>query len=421
MQFSNPTASSPTTSELATPTRARPFAKTQTQTPLWLRWLLGRELAPSYPEYQRAVAALQQGDQPMDDLVDWMMQSGTRDAKVLFEQALVHGHASISDCPAPLREFFIQVEQPPDWLDPQLLADGVRFMHGTGTTATYVLRDLALMGGYLLSGFNQSLVMTGALNNGTARRIAETGQWWIDCTEPDGLQPFAAGYRSTLHVRFIHALVRRNLAQKPEWDHAKWGLPLSQIDMVSTYLGFSVVMLAGLRALGIPITPRESAAVMHVWKYACWLMGVNACWLVDSEREGIVLLRHALMTQSQPDWSSRELAQALAQEPKQREYPQLQTLRRNLAYQQHLSMSRYFLGRKKMQQLGLPTDVTAWFPLLSTPLRFVHYSGRRVVPALRSQLEQQGRDAQQNALAAIFGAKPHGLIQPDAQHPAHVA
>lgn len=416
MQNLNPVTSNP-----VTPTRARPFAKTQIYTPLWLRWILGRELAPSYPEYQRVVAALQQGDQPMDDLIDWMMQSGMRDTKPMFEQALQHGYASIPDCPAPLREFFQQVEQAPAWLDRQLLADGVRFMHGTGTTATYVLRDLALMGGYLLSGFNQSLVMTGALNHGTSRRIAETGQWWIDCTEPNGLQPFAAGYRSTLHVRFIHGLVRRNLANKPEWDHAKWGLPLSQIDMVSTYLGFSVVMLGGLRALGVPISSRESAGVMHVWKYACWLMGVDACWLVDSERDGIILLRHALMTQSQPDWTSRELAQALAQEPKQREYPHWQTLRRQLAYQQHLSISRYFLGRKKMQQLGLPTDVTAWFPLLSTPLRFIHYSGRRVVPALRSQLEQQGRHAQQNALAAVFGAKPRGLIQPDANHPAHVA
>ena len=406
---------------LAIPTRARSFENTQIHTPRWLRLILGRGLSPSYPEYQRVLAALHQGDQPMDDLVEWMMKSGARDAKALFEQALQQGYHSIPDCPAPLREFFQQVEQLPAWLDQQLLADGVRFIHGTGTTATYVLRDLALMGGYLLSGFNQSLVMTGALNNGTSRRIAETGQWWIDCTEPNGLQPFAAGYRSTLHVRFIHALVRRNLAQKPEWDHAKWGLPLCQIDMVSTYLGFSVVMLVGLRALGIPVSAHESAAVMHVWKYACWLMGVDERWLVDSEKQGYVLLKHALMTQSPADWTSRELAQALAQEPKQREYPQWQTLRRRLAYQQHLSMSRYFLGRKKMQQLGLPTDVTAWFPILSAPVRFVYYTSQRVVPPLRNQLEQQGRNAQQNALAAIFGAKPRGLIQPDANHPAHVA
>jgi len=84
-------------------------------------------------------------------------------------------------------------------------------------------------------------------------------------------------------------------------------------------------------------------------------------------------------------------------------------------------MSRYFLGSKKMQKLGLPTDVTAWFPILSAPVRFVHYTSQRVVPPLRNQLEQQGRNAQQNALAAIFGAKPRGLIQPDANHPAHVA
>ncbi len=49
--------------------------------------------------------------------------------------------------------------------------------------AVYVLRDLALMGGYLLSGLNQALIMTGALNKDAAKRFAETSKWWMDCTE----------------------------------------------------------------------------------------------------------------------------------------------------------------------------------------------------------------------------------------------
>jgi len=154
------------------------------------------------------------------------------------------------------------------------------------------------MGGYLLSGFNKALILTGALNKGAAQRIAETGKWWIDCTEHGGMEKHAAGYRSTLHVRMVHAMVRRHLPKNPEWKNEEYGLPVNQIDMVATYLAFGPVMLVGMRALGIPVLPRDSRAVMHLWKYAGWLMGVEDKWLVDDEREGLALLYKTYMTQS---------------------------------------------------------------------------------------------------------------------------
>jgi hypothetical protein len=401
------------------PGRVRPFAKTQAPTPAWLRLLIGRELAPSRAEYDAVVDALWDGDPAMDALVEWMFAYGPKEARALVEKAMHSGVGSIPDAPEPLRAFFRSVEQAPPWLDRALIDEAVHFIHGTGLTATYVLRDLALMGGYLLSGFNQTLVLTGALNNGTSQRIAETGKWWMDCTDPGGLERFGDGFKSTLHVRMVHGLVRRNLAGKAEWNSAEWGLPLSQIDMAATYLGFSVVMLGGLRKLGVPVTPRESRAVLHLWTYACWLMGVDEKWLVQREADGVVLLNHTFMTQSRADWTSRELATALAQEPLERHYPLFEKARRKLAYHQHLSVSRYFLGREKMGQLGLPQDIGPWYAWLSTPPRALNYSVQRFLPALRAGLERKGRAAQKAALDSLFGKREQGLIQPDQRHPAH--
>lgn len=400
------------------PKRVRPFEKTRTPTPGWLRRVLGRELAPSEREYREAGEALWHGDPLMDDWVDWMYRHGPREGRALFEQALASGIDSLEAPPQPLRALFREVERRPDWLRPELLDEGARFIHGTGLTAPYVLRDLALMGGYMLSGFNQALVKTGALNKGASRRIAETGKWWVDCTEPGGLERHATGFETTLHVRMVHALVRRNLSLDPEWDMEQWGLPLSQIDMAATYLGFSVVMLGGLRKMGVPVTRRESQAVMHLWRYACWLMGVDEKWLVDTEREGIVLLHHTFMTQSRPDWTSRELARALAREPLERQYPRWRALRQRLAWRQHLSVSRYFLGRNKMEQLGLPTNITPWYPLLTLPWRFISYSLQRMVPPLNRWQQRRGRTIQLDTLAAMFGDGEHDVIRPSGDHPA---
>lgn len=385
------------------PGRARPFEKARIKTAPWQKLLLGRDLSPSRTEYDRVMAACWEGDPAMDALVRWMYDTGPGPARALFQQAVDKGIARIPDAPGPLKTFFNIVDAEPAWLDRSLIEEGVAFIHGVGLAGPYVLRDLALMGGYLLSGFNHVLVMTGALNKDTALRIAETGQWWVDCTEHHGLERFGPGFRSTLHVRLVHAMVRRALAKNPKWDENQWGVPVNQIDMVATYLGFCVVMLGGLRQLGIPVTARESKAVMHLWAYAGWLMGVDERFLVFSEKDGIVLLAHTFMTQSKPDWTSQELARALAKEPLQRKYRNFAQLRGKLAYHQHLSVSRFFLGKKKMQQLGLPDNVLPWFPLLTVVPRSLNYLGHKALPALRIKQQQQGRAAQMAVLQQMFG------------------
>ncbi|MCP5016407.1 MAG: DUF2236 domain-containing protein [Ketobacter sp.] len=406
--------------ETIIPGRARPFEKSQVATPPWLKAILGRELAPTRDEYNAVNSALWDGDKAMDALVAWMFEADTKERRTQVQWAFQNGDQGLENSPAAIQSFFNTLQTPPSWIDFELVEEGVNFIHGLGITAGYVLRDLALMGGYMLSGFNQSLVMTGALNKGTAQRIAETGKWWIDCTEHRGMRPFGPGYKTTLQVRMVHALVRRGLDKHKDWDHSHWGLPLSQIDMVATYLGFSVVMLVGLRKLGIPVLPRESKAVIHLWSYACWLMGVDEKWLVQSESEGFVLLNHTYMTQSKPDATSRELAQALAQEPLERSFDRFQTAQRKLSYYQHLGMSQYFLGRKKMAELGFEDLGLPWYPLASNGPRALVYTAEHFVPGLRRRQQQRGRKAQRAMLASMFGEQEHAIIKPDTDHPAHI-
>ena len=420
MQPMMQTTEAPTGAARPAPGRARPFEKTQAPTPFWLRKLLGRDQAPSREEFAAVCDATWEGDPAMDALVEWMFTwpEGPRAARALFDQALAEGVPA--DAPAPLLTFFKSVERTPAWVDREAIEDGVVFIQRVGAAAPYVLRDLSLMGGYLLSGFNQSLVQTGALNTGTARRLAETGKWWMDCTTAGGLERFGPGFATTLHVRRVHSLVRRHLARSKDWDHAHWGLPLNQMDMVCTYLGFSVVMLLGLRKIGIPVTRRESRGVMQLWSYACWLMGVDERWIRLRESEASVLLHHGLMTQSMADWTSKELGHALSREPLERHYPRLQTLRRRLAYHLHLSMSGYFLSRGQMASLGLPARVSGWFPAVTLLPRFVFYSAQRLVPGLNRWQQHRGRAVQRALLASLFGDAEHDVIQPDADHPAHL-
>ena len=408
------------------PRRVRPFEGTQLRINPFMKLMMGRDPSPTRDEYNDMVAALWQGDAPMDALLDWMYEIGPREGRKLYEQALERGIDSIADAPKPLRDFFRLVERTPVWLDRALIEDGVSFIHRTGLAGPYVLRDFALMGGYLLSGFNHALVMTGALNKGAAQRIAETGKWWVDCTEHDGLSRFGVGFKTTLRVRMVHGMVRRHLPARPEWDSSEWGIPVNQTDMLATYLAFGPIMLVGMRAMGIPVTPHESKAVMHLWKYAGWLMGVEDKWLVDGERDGLVRLYQTFLTQSRADWTSAELGRALSEEPLHRQFswgkylPPLQEVRRKMFYHQHLSNSSLFLNRKQMRKLGLPENVLPWFPLMTMAPRFASYSLQRFNPLLKKRLEREGRKVQLAALQSMWGDKQQDIINPGDRHPAHV-
>ena len=403
------------------PTRAKSFAETQ-KTPKWakaFRPLLKQDVAPSKQEYQAIVGALSLGDELMDDYIAWMFASNPKVAKQKYDQALHHGIESVENCPEQLRKIFAHFDNTPRWLDRELINDAIAFIHSAGNDGVHVLRDAALMGGYLLPGFNHALVLTGALNQDASKRFAETAKWWMDCTEYGGLERFGAGFKSTLHVRLIHGLVRRSLTANPEWDTGQWGTPISQIDMAATNLAFGLVFLLGLRALGIFPTPHESRSVLHLWKYAGWLMGVDERWLVDNERDGLVLLYRTQLTQSEADWTSQALGKALSLEPLDREYPHFSHLRRQFAYQQHLSISRYFIGRKNMEKLGLSKRVLPWYPLFATPFNALTYTVQRLVPTLKRAQQKRGRQAQRDYMTT-FGEKGKTTLQPDKNHPAHV-
>jgi hypothetical protein len=373
---------------------------------------------PTPAQWRALGEGLLDGDPAADSLFAWMLEAGMSTARPLFERALADGVDRVAGASAPLRSFFAQVEARPAWVDDARLDAGARACGLSGMTGLHVLHDLALMGGYQASAINRTLVLTGALRDGAQRRTAETLKWWVDATTPGALTRHGAGFRSTVLVRLMHAMVRHQVQRKPEWNGEALGLPVNQTDMAVTYLGFCVVFLFGQRLLGVPLTKREAEDVMHLWKYIAWLMGVEERWLVDTEQAGRVALYQHVLAQAPPDESSRALGRALMDEPLRRHYPTLPALRGRFERARHLSIQRAYLGRASMDALGLPTGVLPWYPLLTAPLIALWHLGHRALPGGRERLARRGRAAQVGYLSVVFGRSPADIAPLD--RPAHV-
>jgi hypothetical protein len=373
------------------------------------RLLAGRGAQLSPQLWRQLGEGYWQGDDAADRLVDWMMKEGPQHTHPLLARAIRNGIDSIPDAPSELHEFFAGVERPPAWLDPVLLAEGARICQLAGVTGHYVLRDGGLMPGYLASAINKTLLLTGALQRGARRRMAETMKWWLDCTADGGMLRGGPGWNTTLHVRLMHTFVRRRVKSLPQWQAEEWGLPVNQTDMAGTYLVFAIAFLYGLRVCGVPITSEEGRAVVHFWRYVSWLMGVDEAWLVNTEAEGRTLLWHIAVSQPEPDESSMQLGQALMNEPLQRPYPNLAWLRGRFERQKHLSVTRLFTSRAQMRALGLPGTVLPWYPLLMMPLNLGWHLAHRLLPGGRERLIRTGRARQEALVQRHFGQETQAM------------
>lgn len=362
-----------------------------------LGYMTDDHIQPTYAEYLSLNESLQTGDIAMDKVMSWVMQN-PREHRKYFETALYQGLEKLPHQIIELTEFFKQVEQKPSWYDQQKIDDSLQFTYKLGLNNSFILRDLSLMTGYLYPGFNQPLVLTGALNQQASKRLAETSKWWMDITEPHAFERFNAGFTSTIYVRFIHSLVRFQLNKSEKWDAETWGTPINQYDQAMTNIAFSGVVLIGIRALGIFPNKREVDSFLHFWKYAGWLMGIDEKWLIDKESESWKLIYWLRFTHPDADESSISLGSSLSKEPFERQYRYLRPLQQKLAYKQHLEITQFFIGRKQMKKLGLKAQSASWFAYYLFAKNALLYTGAKCFKVLDDFLLKNGREMQKIGL-----------------------
>ncbi|GAS98218.1 uncharacterized protein RMCC_5183 [Mycolicibacterium canariasense] len=368
--------------------------------------LLARALgigAPTGRQWQRLGERLTVGDEPMDRLLDWMVDTGLTETRPMFDRALTEGIARVPEAPAPLRDFFVSVETMPDWVDVEVLRRGQRALRRGGADGMYVARDVSLLGGYQFSGFNKTLLRTGALEKGSNKRFAETMQWAIDVISEGGLEPLGIGYRSTIRVRLIHAFVRRHLASMPGWRDGDWGLPVNQTDMAATLVGALIAPPVGGLGMGILTAPADLEAIAHLTRYVGWLIGVEDEWLPRDFRDAVRVLFHTLTALSAPDESTRQLAAPMVEDPMSWHYDHLPTLRRRLARAQHLSVTSGFLGPRAMRMLGLPAYVPPWYPLMRLPINVARSVIDMAIPGGMERAARRGQREQHALLRTMIG------------------
>ena len=255
--------------------------------------------------------------------------------------------------PKALRDFFEEIETPPEWFDYSACNAGIRAFYAN---ANFVL--VAFAAGVLIEGFTTLIAASFNITSRTItgpgdRRLRQNNRQLMEIFVPGGLRRYGDGWKLSVRVRFVHARIRSLLAKADPWETEAWGIPLSAAHLGYAICVFSVRLVEQATAVGARFSADEIASFLALWRYTGHLMGIPDSILYADEAEARRLMKIALMCEPPPGRHSIEMAQAFVknvpkvagiEDPKEADYT------RNLVFR----LSRALIGDDLADALRFP-------------------------------------------------------------------
>ena len=305
------------------------------------------------------------GDPVMDALVEEMAPLPQADVHRFIQAGMEEDRDGLRDAPRLLRDFFLDAPQPdPDWLDRDAFGPGVRAFQRNS-----VLVLSAFVTGVLIDGFStlisKSFVQTGRIFDNGVWRLKQNNRHQMEIFLPGGLDRYGDGWKLSVRIRFVHAQVRRLLAQSGEWEHDAWGVPISAAHMGYAVACFAARTVKHSESLGARYTVEERAGFHDVWRYAGYLMGIPETILFADESHALHMYRIGSTCEPPPTPEAIIMANALVNsaplvanitDPVERD-----KLVNNIIY----PISRALVGNELADRLNFPRKRGVLFPLLA--------------------------------------------------------
>ena len=241
-----------------------------------------------------------------------LAELGSDESSRLIQTAMENpGEGALEDsAPASFREFFKQVETPPEWLNYPAFAPSVRMFHRNSGVIL-----AAFVAGVLVEGFTtniaKSFFITGRVRDQGIRRLGQNNRHMMEIYLPGGLYRHGDGWKLSVRIRIIHAQMRRLLNESEDWDTEAWGTPISQAHLGYAISAFSARLLKHMKTMGADCTDEEGASFMAVWRYAGHLMGIPDTILFRDEDEALKTYEVGLMCEPKAPIESIVMAHSL--------------------------------------------------------------------------------------------------------------
>ncbi|WP_040806836.1 oxygenase MpaB family protein [Nocardia concava] len=258
----------------------------------------------------RVVRGMFRTDTVIDAVVEDFENLGPGTGWRLLGEALRHGDPCPTGAPDSLRDLLTPLMNLPDWFDPVQIRRGAELWWRFAPAVIIGLGG-TLMTAYRFGDLNKPQAMNSRSETMAARRYEETSRWVLAATDPGMLIPGGTGFDTTIRIRFVHAMVRRQLRTGGKWNRTVWGDPIHTTGMAVTANAFLLMPLSMYEAFDIPFSADDVEAMRQLWCWIGFLMGVPDELLAHSVEDAGNITRAATIVFAPPDQDTEILTRAL--------------------------------------------------------------------------------------------------------------
>ena len=268
--------------------------------------------------------------------------------------------------PRVLRNFFDKVKEVPDWVDFEAFKPAQRafYRNMSNMLIAYAVGSSAEGFSTLVS---KSFSITGrvtGLGPGGKRRLRQNNRHMVELYYPGGLQRDGDGWKVSMRIRFVHARIRKLLAESEAWNHTAWGMPLSaaHVGGISLYT-FSIRQFEHAVSMGSTISPEAKESIVKVWRYGGHLLGVPEAILFTNEAEARRIYKIGHLCEPLPDADSINVANSIFKAIPEMAGVKTEKERKSLMLYAY-RLSRALIGNELADQYGYPNTIRSRFLVL---------------------------------------------------------
>jgi hypothetical protein len=216
------------------------------------------------------------GDPAADAAVAGLIADGGLAAVgAIFKLLRVNDTPLPPDAPQPLKDFMAASAGLPPDLDLPRLPNGGRAFLRNSLPSVVVLLASSLPRGYAAPCISEILGISGDLERHPFGRLMGVVQLLINISDADAFQPRGRAIVSAQKLRLLHAGIRAISARHRPHYQERFGVPVNHEDMLATIMGFSWLLIDGVRRLDLPLADDEAEDLYYLWRVFALLMGIH--------------------------------------------------------------------------------------------------------------------------------------------------
>jgi hypothetical protein len=218
----------------------------------------------------------QNGDPHADEAVAQLIRDGgVKATGYLFHSMRANDDPIPDDAPAPLKAFLAATNELPPGVDLGRLQRGGQVFLRHAFSATLVFLGSSLPRGYAAPCLCEVLSISRDLQRHPFDRLMGVVQMLVNVSNGKAFEPQGRAILTAQKLRLLHAGVRTLVPHYRPAYGEKFGVPVNHEDMLATIMGFSYLLIDGLRRMKIGLTAEHEEDLYYLWRIFAQLMGIH--------------------------------------------------------------------------------------------------------------------------------------------------